>query len=267
MGREVKRVPLNFDWPLNKVWQGYLTPERLHGESCPHCHGGETWASRWLYMLCYRVSMLASDVRDQEAGRPMHPWLAQDPHPPIVWHPRAEGEARPFVSDAYDVMRPGADIVDLLAALAKVEPAQVGGIFGGNVEYDLYKAILDASGLENWGACKQCEGHGETELYPGQRAEREAWEPEEPPTGEGWQLWETVSEGSPISPVFPDAEGLAQWLTTPAACWGAMSTPMTIEQARGFVGAGWAPSGFVNAGGVHDGATFVGTEAALGERD
>lgn len=38
---------------------------------------------------------------------------------------------------------------------------------------------------------------------------------------------------------------------------------MTIEQARGFVKAGWAPSMFLNVGGLHDGAEFVGTQEAL----
>ena len=33
----------------------------------------------------------------------------------------------------------------------------------------------------------------------------------EPPKGEGYQLWETTSEGSPISPVFASAEELADW--------------------------------------------------------
>jgi hypothetical protein len=33
------------------------------------------------------------------------------------------------------------------------------------------------------------------------------WQPAHPPSGCGYQLWETTSEGSPISPVFasPDA--------------------------------------------------------------
>ena len=26
MGRELKRVPLDFQWPENKVWDGYLNP-------------------------------------------------------------------------------------------------------------------------------------------------------------------------------------------------------------------------------------------------
>ena len=34
----------------------------------------------------------------------------------------------------------------------------------------------------------------------------------EVPKGEGWQMWETTTEGSPISPVFKTPEKLAQWL-------------------------------------------------------
>lgn len=33
----------------------------------------------------------------------------------------------------------------------------------------------------------------------------------EPPTGDGYQLWETTSEGSPISPIFTTIEELAEW--------------------------------------------------------
>jgi hypothetical protein len=33
----------------------------------------------------------------------------------------------------------------------------------------------------------------------------------DPPEGEGWQLWETTTEGSPVSPVFKTPEELAEW--------------------------------------------------------
>jgi len=37
----------------------------------------------------------------------------------------------------------------------------------------------------------------------------------DPPTGEGWQLWETVSEGSPLTPVCATAEELARYCADP----------------------------------------------------
>ena len=33
----------------------------------------------------------------------------------------------------------------------------------------------------------------------------------DPPEGEGWQLWETTTEGAPVSPVFKTPEELAEW--------------------------------------------------------
>ena len=33
----------------------------------------------------------------------------------------------------------------------------------------------------------------------------------EPPKGDGYQLWETVSEGGPVSPVFRTLEELSDW--------------------------------------------------------
>lgn len=36
----------------------------------------------------------------------------------------------------------------------------------------------------------------------------------EPPKGDGWQLWQTVSDG-PITPVFATAEELIDWMCQP----------------------------------------------------
>jgi len=37
MGREVKRVPLDFDYPVNMVWKGYINPYR--SIECKPCDG------------------------------------------------------------------------------------------------------------------------------------------------------------------------------------------------------------------------------------
>jgi hypothetical protein len=95
--------------------------------------------------------------------------------------------------------------------------------------------------------CAACEGQGSMEKYPGQRAEAEAWEPTNPPEGEGWQLWETVSEGSPITPVFASKEELARYIATPAYTWS-HGAKITYEQALSMVDAGWAPSMIVSGG-------------------
>lgn len=85
--------------------------------------------------------------------------------------------------------------------------------------------------------------------------ERDAWYdnfvPTEPPAGDGWQVWETVSEGSPVTPVFATDEDLAHYLSTTGDDWsrdGKRALP-TYDQALAFVRAGWAPS-FALSGGV-----------------
>jgi len=51
---------------------------------------------------------------------------------------------------------------------------------------------------------------------PSEDCSDQAWKPTEPPMGDGYQLWETTSEGSPISPVFSTPEALAEWCETNA---------------------------------------------------
>jgi len=60
--------------------------------------------------------------------------------------------------------------------------------------------------------CVNCKGEGSIENLDNEAVSRyDSWKPREPPAGHGWQLWETVSEGSPISPVFSTPENLAEW--------------------------------------------------------
>lgn len=41
-----------------------------------------------------------------------------------------------------------------------------------------------------------------------------------PPVGEGYQLWETTSEGSPVSPVFQTMDELCEWCEKYATVFG-----------------------------------------------
>lgn len=42
----------------------------------------------------------------------------------------------------------------------------------------------------------------------------------EPPIGEGYQLWETTSKGSPQSPVFSSLEELSEWCSENTTTFG-----------------------------------------------
>lgn len=198
MGRDVRRVPLDFDWPQGETWQGYLRPDSLHGEKCPDCKNGATDALEWVTKVAYIIGGLADDIRDQERGRPMHPYLV----------PLRE------ISYGYGIDRPSEDFVEFATGLA---PDADGGFLGFD-PHRMQSALIKAAGLpDKWGWCPTCEGEASLESYPGQRDEADAWEPTDPPAGEGWQMWETTSEGSPMSPVFATPEELARWLADTGA--------------------------------------------------
>ena len=59
-----------------------------------------------------------------------------------------------------------------------------------------------------------------------------------------FQLWETVSEGTPVSPPFATADELAQYLAVNGDDWDRKRGHggWGIERAQAFVKAGWAPS-------------------------
>lgn len=59
--------------------------------------------------------------------------------------------------------------------------------------------------------CSFCDGTGDKWATPELKKAHEEWEPTEPPEGPGYQLWETTSEGSPVSPVFESLDALCEW--------------------------------------------------------
>jgi hypothetical protein len=179
--REVKRVPIDFDAPLNEVWHGYRSPE---WRPCPSddCDNGFKLAAAWLSNLAHLILMLG-----ESHERGLHPWLQELPLRPDK--PPRENAAELTGGLAGRVPRGyGHDAIDCWSATV---------------------AIIKAAGLpDDWGTCLVCKGHA---IHPDDIEASEAWEPTEPPTGDGWQLWETTTEGSPQSPVFATARGLADW--------------------------------------------------------
>lgn len=84
----------------------------------------------------------------------------------------------------------------------------------------------------------------------------ENWEREEPPAGEAYQIWETVSEGSPISPAFSDPRILAEWMAN-SPPWGA-AEPMSADRwLEWIVGPGWSPSSIMTSEGYKDGVNAM----------
>lgn len=223
MGRKIKRVPLDFNWPLNKVWEGFLNP---HYKKCPEegktCFHGNTAAGMWLEAIVRLLTVAGENGKRGKHNPSMiwpHPYLQEMPTAP-----RFEGA----------LINPTPELGMLTELLAGRQMS-----FIGHDSIDVYgicRKIQEAADLpETWGVCPVCEGHA---TDPKCREAAEAWEPVEPPTGPGLQLWETVSEGSPISPVFAaEEDSFADYLV--------IDQGYSRESVKEFIKGGWAPSGAI----------------------
>ena len=73
---------------------------------------------------------------------------------------------------------------------------------------------------------------------PDEKFYRPAWTPE---SATHYQMYETVTEGTPVSPVFATPEALVDYLVNKGDRWGE-GAKYDRARAEGFVKAGWAPT-------------------------
>jgi hypothetical protein len=230
MGRELKRVQLDFTWPLNERWSGFVNPHYAKSHNCTACNGaGETTAKQRVGDL---VSLLMLSGTDAIRGA-CHPYLQETP----LYN--TQGKTC------------GKDMAEFTASLAGRTPSSFG--HDSCDKWTAKKKIIAAAGLpENWGICPACEGEGTIWESEESKQAAEDWTPTEPPTGDGYQIWETVSEGSPISPVFATPEELARYMATTR--WGADKDTSSETWLRFINGPGWAPSMVMDANGIRTGS-------------
>lgn len=224
MGRELKRVALDFDWPLNKVWKGYINP---YYEECKYCEGsGSSIAGKRLSGLVNLILLSGSDACDGKC----HPYFYDMP---------LHGSERKVCE---------IEMAELSTGLAGRKPSFLG--HDACDRWTAIKTIIKAAGVsEDWGTCKECNGHG----IPKDKYEAyDKWQQEEPPTGEGYQIWETVSEGSPISPVFNTPEKLAKYMSEESCDKGSYEMWLKFINEHG-----WAPSLIMDSRGVHTGVEAI----------
>jgi len=273
MSREIKRVALDLRVCRGEVWKGYQRPPRVPCPKAPQqCFNGQTPGGAWLEAVCRFIVLLGeqSVARSRQRERYPHPSLlrfAQAPTDGGSYTTNARG--KPQLVRCPRVLPPSPDLRPLIEQL--IEQPLDGSVCCPS-SWKLQKKLLELGGEdpESWGLCPVCKGRG---IHPDHQAAWDAWRPTEPPSGPGWQVWERVSEGSPVSPVFGTAEELIEWLCQPKGSdeiWTsnghyANGTPycyseqgQTREAAEAFVlGSGWTPSamhtpdaGFVSGIGV-----------------
>jgi len=172
----IKRVPVDFDWPLGQIWHGYVNP--WPGPiPCPECMG---------------------DGFNPET-RKLHATFRS-------WAPNLTKE------EQQKLLEKGPTLKEIKRLKRRIEGSDT-----PLIRLLLVEIRAKRKGL--WGACSKCGGDQQIQnpnpavslLYEGVHLHNE-WKPVEPPTGEGWQLWENQApEGRPVSPVFGSPPELAFW--------------------------------------------------------
>ncbi len=188
----IKRVPLDFSWPIGKSWPGHTNPYTHKQIACKACDGtGSTVARLRLNDIVNYLLLSGEEAAKGEVS--------------------ISSQLNPNFCNIYKKV-PGNEMVLLTEGLA-------GRPMGPMQHHDALdrraavRKIISAAGLPgNWGYCPVCNGEGEVFANDEDKQASEAWVPEQPPAGEGYQLWENFVPGAPISQVFSDPEEFALYL-------------------------------------------------------
>ena len=293
MGREIKRVPLDFNWPLHKVWQGYKNPFYTAKE-CHSCNGsGYSPYAKNLQDLWYgQVPFDPASTGSKPFGI-NHPFIRALAERNVSECIKlkynigsVEQEAERLATTCFDnhwghhLSQDDVDALikeDRLYELTKTWVPQVGWkpkepkpeisaamvnewSLSGMGHDSINCSVCIGNRCEREGQEKYCsECHGEGIIWPSKEDEKryDEWEGTEPPSGEAYQLWETVSEGSPVSPPFMTPEELAAWLRANDT---SVTKDTSFEEWVKFIrGPGWSVSAVTMNGEVMSGVKHAAT--------
>lgn len=217
MGRQLRRVPLDFSHPVNKTWPGYLCP--YNSTQCRSCGGGGyNKATKRIYDDWYGF--------DNPQGGWGHNITQLEAD--ALWEQKRlwDFKEKPTAEQVNQWSRHG---------------------FGHDSINAHICVRARAESLELYGKCLVCGGSGQLWSSPEVKALADAWERTDPPTGDGYQMWQTVSEGSPISPVFSDIIEMCVWLGENGA--PIFGTPATTQEWITFCKhTDWMPSMLIKDG-------------------
>ena len=221
MSRKLYRVPMDFKWPLHQVWKGYLNPYRSF--NCKACDGtGQNPQTKALEEIWYSIE--DAEYVEMPNGRN---WNRK------AWVYNLDKEDVQALVDANrlkdltSVFTPGKGWVKkdppYIPTPEEVNAWAKEG-FGHDATNRWVCVEAKAKRLGFYGHCEFCKGEGEVFQSEEIKKLHDEWKDIEPPTGEGFQLWENCSEGSPVSPVFETLEQLCSWCEYGATTFGSAKT-------------------------------------------
>lgn len=277
MGRELKQVPLDFKWPIDKVWGGFVNPYSSQSINCPQCDGGgQSPTAKRLSDQWYGNAPFRPEDRGSVPLKPTDPPVWDFAERNVKNAPEFYGRGKSAITieatrltclwnaawshhlnqDDVDVLWDGGRLSDFKTKPTAKQVNEWSLVSFGHDSINQWKVV--SAECKRLGIVDECGGcGGKGTLWPSTEIEKRSdeWEPEQPPTGEGYQIWETVSEGSPISPVFATPDELAEWMSLHNR---GVDVGTSREQWLKFItGPGWAPSFLMG-----DGKFQTGVQAA-----
>ncbi len=236
MGRILKRVPLDFKWTLNQKWKGYLNPYRSY--RCETCDGGG-----------YNVE--TKKIYDEWYGFDNAVYKPNPYRPNARYNVRAHNNN--ITESEVEALVRGGRLSDLMdgwyhfndeknvwekcdrslpqgqrwvecdqPTFPTPEEVNIWNMTG--MGHDAINASICVRTIAQergvYGMCECCDGDGEIWFSDEIKELSYNWERVDPPVGEGYQMWENTSEGSPQSPVFETLDELCEWCSENASIFG-----------------------------------------------
>ena len=285
MGYKINRVPLDFSWPLNKVWCGYVNPHLSHLKECS-CDNGYSQYGTHLNNLWYGYSEFKPEDNGSVPFSPEDECIVAFATRNVTRAPEYYGTATQeniheecvrlanLFNGQWACHLNQDDVNALIEAdrLYTFTHRPINPITEDDIKNHAYYLWLNAGCPENsdvyfwelskeqhsrhylpynngyiptatevnrWNImsmghdsinasvvilarakregksaiCEICQGAGSFWTSTEHENLYNNWEKEDPPIGDGYQCWETVGSGSPISPVFSTPEALAEYLS------------------------------------------------------
>lgn len=282
MGREVKRVSLNFTWPLNKVWEGYLNPYWNHSKKCKDCDGmGYSPFAKNLHDMWYGYVPFSPEQTGSKPFLPTTKAIRALAERNVTRSPSYYGKGESAIQKEaerlcqhfnknwmYHLSQEDVDVLFEKGRLRsfthhptaeEVNEWSISGL--GHDSTNQWICIKNRCKKANEEtSCPICKGEGH--IWDSVENEKlyEEWQSYEPPAGEGYQLWETTSEGSPVSPVFDTPEKLADYLASHGVSSFGYNTETYDTWLKFIKGTGWSVSAVMDSDGMKSGVKAMADE-------
>lgn len=201
---------MDFDWPMKQIWVGYINPYK--GIECPYCFDEDSGISNGY----------AKEAREYKKS--FYGYMNDWDYIKNPYNPRQQycPKAKPYSIEKweYDFLVGDNEWATRKRLFGNGEiPSfenfgdyflKYGDLgFDSCIEHALTEEYCRRNGYKT--LCPHCNGTGLVFMDNNIKHLHEEWCPVEPPEGEGFQLWENTSEGSPSSPVFGTLEELCEW--------------------------------------------------------